>query len=303
MHVTLEQARTLDAFAKAGTLQAAAKALHKAHSAVLYALKQLEAQTGLTLFDRSGYRTKLTAAGEEVLRHCRALLDAEASLVAACEELASGWEPVLRVVFDAIVPLSPVLEVVRALKDAKAPTRVQLSVDSLSGVEARFEAEKAQVMISVLPPRLEGLTVVPLPKLKARLVAHQAHPLARLKRGLTREELAQHVLLTVRGSDPRLQLSTAQLDEQSTVHLSDFHAKKAAILAGLGFGWLPDWLIEAELARGELKPLALPQGSVHAFEPRLLHRGRPGPAARLLLASLAPSSRGRERPDAGGFRR
>jgi DNA-binding transcriptional LysR family regulator len=289
MHITLEQARTLDAFAKAGTLQAAAKTLHKAHSAVLYALKQLEAQADLVLFDRSGYRTKLTPAGEEVLRHCRRLLDAESSLYAACEELQSGWEPVLRVVFDAVVPLGPVLEVVRTLKDAKAPTRVQLSVDSLGAVEERFERENAQVMISVLPPRLEGLTVVPLPKLKARLVAHRTHPLAKLKRALSRDELQAHVLLTVRGSDPRLQLATAQLEEQSTVHLSDFHAKKAAIVAGIGFGWLPDWLCEKELARGELVALNLPQGSVHAFEPRLAYRGTPGPAARTLLASLGPA--------------
>jgi DNA-binding transcriptional LysR family regulator len=90
----------------------------------------------------------------------------------------------------------------------------------------------------------------------------------------------------VRGSDPRLQLSTAPFDEQSSVHLSDFHSKKAAILAGIGFGWLPDWLIEKELARGELVALELPQGSVHAFEPRLAHRGRLGPAGRLVLEQL-----------------
>ncbi|MBL8916562.1 MAG: LysR family transcriptional regulator, partial [Archangium sp.] len=41
LDVTLEQARTLDAFAREGTLQAAAKRLHKTHPAVLYALKQL----------------------------------------------------------------------------------------------------------------------------------------------------------------------------------------------------------------------------------------------------------------------
>ncbi|MCC6332805.1 MAG: LysR family transcriptional regulator [Myxococcales bacterium] len=287
MHVTLEQARTLDAFARAGTLQAAARALRKAHSAVLYALKHLESQAGLSLFDRTGYRTRLTPAGEEVLRHCQRLLEAEAALTAACEELRSGWEPVLRVVFDAVVPLGPVLEVVRALKEAKAPTRVQLSVDSLGGVEERFEAEHAQVMISVLPPRLQGLTATALPAFKARLVAHKTHPLARLKRALTREDLCAHVLLTVRGSDPRLQLPTAQLEAQSAVHLSDFHAKKAAVVAGLGFGWLPDWLIEEELAKGEVLALKLPRGSVHTFAPRLLHRGSPGPAARKLVALLA----------------
>lgn len=285
MNLSLDHARTLDAFARAGTLQGAAKVLHRTHTAVLYGMKQLEAQTGLALFDRSGYRTRLTPAGDEVLRACRALLSAEQALAETCRVLQSGWEPVLTVVFDAIVPLAPVLEVVRALRDAHAPTRVRLAVDSLDGVEQRFEKDDAQVLISVLPVRLPGLTVVSLPRLQARLVAHRRHPLARLPR-VSREDLAQHVMLTVRGSDPRLQLSTAQLDEQSQVHLSDFHAKKAAIVAGIGFGWLPDWLIERELKRGELKALKLPQGSVHAFEPRLAHRGRLGPAGQLLLERL-----------------
>lgn len=285
MHVTLDQARTLDAFARAGTLQAAAKALHKGHPAVLYALKQLETQTGLSLFDRSGYRTRLTAAGDAVLRHCRELLDAERRLQETCAVLQSGWEPRLQVVFDAVFPLAPLLEAVRVLREKAAPTRVMLSVDSLDGVESRFEAEQAQLMVSVLPPRSPELRTAALPKLQARLVAHRKHPLAKLPR-VTEEALGQHVLLTVRGSDPRLQLATASLDRQSSVHLSDFHAKKAAILSGIGFGWLPDWLIEAELASKALVPLKLPQGSVHTFHPRLAWRGELGPAGQLLRSRL-----------------
>lgn len=286
MNITLEQARTLDAFAREGTLQAAAKRLHKGHPTVLYALKQLEQQTGLALFDRTGYRTKLTSAGDAVLRHCRVMLEAERALEATCAVLQSGWEPVLRVVFDAIVPLTPVLEVVKRVREEKAPTKVMLSVDSLAGVEARFNEEQAQVMVSVLPgTRAEGLTVHKLPRLEARLVAHRSHPLAKLTR-VTREELEQHVLLTVRGSDPRLQLATAELDTQSTVHLPDFHSKKSAIAAGIGFGWLPQWLIERELEKGELRPLKLPRGAVHVFEPRVFTRGSLGRAGAALLKEL-----------------
>lgn len=288
MNVTLEQARTLDAFAREKTLQAAARALHKGHPAVLYALKQLEAQTGLTLFDRTGYRTRLTPEGEAVLVHCRAMIDAEAALQATCSILQSGWEPVLRVVFDAIVPLTPFLEVVREVRARKAPTRVMLSVDSLTGVAARFEDEQAQLMVTVLQvePR-PGCTVHALPRLKARLVAHRAHPLVKQAK-VTREGLAQHVLLTVRGSHPGLHMATAQLDVQSTVHLSDFHAKKAAILAGLGFGWLPEWLIEKELERGELLPVPLTPTSatVHVFAPQLVVRGVLGHAGRALVQRL-----------------
>ncbi len=286
MSITLDQARTLDALAREGTLQLAAKRLRKGHPAVLYALKQLEQQTGLAILDRSGYRTRLTPAGEAVLQHCRAMLDAERDLQATCAVLQSGWEPILRVVFDAIVPLAPFLDVVRQVRAAQAPTKVMLSVDSLEGVATRFEAEHAQLMVTVLPhAAAPGLTVRALPKLKARLVAHRDHPLAKLNR-VTRQDLAQHVLLTVRGSDPRLQLATADLDTQSTVHLPDFHSKKAAIVAGIGFGWLPDWLIDDAAAQRELKPLQLHQGTVHTFEPRVVIRGTLGKAGAALLTQL-----------------
>jgi len=282
MHVTLDQARALDAFARTGTFQAAAKELNKVHTAVLYALKQLEGQTGLELFDRSGYRTKLTPSGEQVLHRARRLLEAERELIATCAELKSGWEPVLKVVVDAIFPIAPVLEVVRRLKQQQAPTRVLISVDSLSAVEQRFEAEQAQVMVTVLPPTLPDLTAQALPRLKARLVVHRSHALARRQKVST-ADLADQVMLTVRGSDPRLQLATRALDQQSTVHLPDFHSKKAAILAGLGFGWLPEWLIADELSRGALVALPLREGATHTFTPLVATRGALGPAARELV--------------------
>lgn len=287
MQITLDQARALDALATHGTFQGAAAAMHKVHTAVLYSLKGLEAQTGLTLLDRRGYRTKLTPAGEKILGHCRALLAAERELLRASEEIRSGWEPSLRVVFDGVFPAAPILHVLRELKRERAPTRVEVSSDFLSGVEDRFVREEADLMISVLPPRMTGLEVLKLPRLTARLMAHRSHPLAKAKGTLSAQRLVEHLFLTVRGSDPRLQLSTAQLEQQSTVRLSDFHAKKAAILEGIGFGWLPDWLTVEELRRGALVPLKVRTGSVHAFEPRLYRRpGAPARAASKLIAAL-----------------
>ena len=291
MYVTLDQARALDALATHGTFNAAAKALKKAHTAVLYAVRQLETQTDLVLLDRNAYRSRLTAAGDAVLQHCRGLLDAERRLIDTCATLRLGWEPTLRVVFDAIFPAASILEVVRLLRADGAPTRVHVSTESLDGVEERFHRDEAHVMVTVLPTRAEGLTAVRLPPLSAHLVASAHHPLAKWRGPVPPEELARHVLLTVRGSDPRLQLPTAELDTQSMVQLSDFHAKKAAIVSGIGFGWLPDWLIGAELKRGSLKPLRVPKGASHRFEPRLLHRREPGPAALRLVEALTSAKR------------
>ncbi|MCE9579341.1 MAG: LysR family transcriptional regulator [Deltaproteobacteria bacterium] len=283
--VSLDQARALDAIERHGSFAAAAAALRKGHTSVLYLLRTLEDHTGLVLLDRSGYRTKLTAAGRRLAEACRQLLAAEAAALAACAELRAGWEPELKVVFDGVVPIEPLLRAVGALARERAPTRVDVRAEFLGGVEDAFARDGADLMIAVLPPRAR-LHATALAPVRASLVAHARHPLAR---GTHRAAaLAAHVMLTVRGSDPRLELPTAHLEQGSTIHLNDFASKKAAIQAGIGYGWLPDYLIERELAKGGLKRVRWTGASTHVFAPRLYRRADAplGRAAARLVAAL-----------------
>jgi DNA-binding transcriptional LysR family regulator len=290
--ITLEQARTLDALATHGTLVKAAAALRKRHSAVLYALRNLEAQTGLALLDRSAYRTAFTPAGERVLVECRRLLAVEHDLETVCETIRSGWEPSLRVVFDGVVPASDVLAPVRALMQQKAPTRVEVVGEFLSRVEELFASSGADLMISVLPPHDRNLVGTALAPLRALLVAHLRHPLAKITRVQPRD-LSQHTLITVRGSDPRLQLPTDATAGNETVQLHDFSSKKSALLAGLGYGWMPEALIARELGRGTLRKIAWASGNTHVFRPHVYHRrGRePGRATRMFIDALVSARR------------
>jgi DNA-binding transcriptional LysR family regulator len=273
VHVSLDQARALDAWARFGTFQRAAEALRKGHTAVLYAVRTLEEQAGIELVDRTGYRSRLTPAGQRVLEQCRKLLATERELESLCAELRGGWEPSLKVVFDGVFPAAPILRVVGELAADKAPTRIEVAVAFLARVEETFERDQADFMITVLPPEGPGLSGVALPEIRARLVAHRKHPAARHhKRSLTPDDLAAYVLVTVQGSDPRLQLATGPLERRSTVRLPDFHAKKAAILQGIGLGWLPEHLILRELERRELVAFELDGRRWHSFEPRLYYR-------------------------------
>ena len=289
MQVTLDQARALDALARAGTLVAAAAELRKGHTAVMYGLRQLEAQTGLALLDRRGYRLQLTAAGKQVLEHCRRMLESEAALVAACHQLRTGWEPSVRVIYDGVCADAPLLRAVGALVAERAPTVLHVSSAYLGGVEDAFVREQADLMVAVLPaaPGL-GLVATRLPPLVATLVVARGHPLARRRGDVDDDVLADHVLLTVHGSDPRLELPTAALERRATVDLNDFHAKRAAILAGIGYGWLPAHLCADDLRAGRLRRVHYRRGSEHRLLPRLYQRAgaRPGPATRRLLDAL-----------------
>ncbi len=280
MHVTLEQARALDALARHGTLAKAAASLKKQHSALVYSLKQLELQTDLALLDRSGYRIRFTTAGERVLGECRKMLTAAENLARTCRAIKTGWEPRVRVVFDGIFPVTPILGAIKAM--AGVPTQVDVFAEFLDGVERAFAEHDADLMISVLPPK-EPFERARLSPLVAHLVAHRNHPLCKKAR-VTERDLAEYPLLTVRGSDPRLALPTARLERQASMHLNDFHTKREALLAGLGYGWLPEYLDSPKLAR-----VRFAGGSRHLFEPHVFwrHERDLGRAARLVVDSLS----------------
>lgn len=282
--ITLDQARALDALARHGTFAAAAAALRCGHTSVLYALRTLEDGLGFAVLDRSGYRNQLTPRGRRILEASRALLGADAALGAVVHELRAGWEPSLSVVYDGIVPIEALLRAVVGLVRAQVPTRIDVHAEFLAGVEETFVRTGADLMIAVVPPRAADVVARVLPPLPASLVVRADHPLARGRHDAA--ALRQHLLLTVRGSDPRLELPTREMESQSTVRLNDFAAKRVAILAGLGFGWLPDALIADELAAGDVRRVRWTRPSTHVLRPRLYHRGALGPAARRLIEAL-----------------
>jgi LysR family glycine cleavage system transcriptional activator len=91
---------TLPAFkvvAQRENLRAAAEQLHLTHSAVSQQIKLLEEQIGFTLFDRSGRRLSLNAAGAALLQATEAALNQLDEGLRAATAAASGDEQRVRV--------------------------------------------------------------------------------------------------------------------------------------------------------------------------------------------------------------
>jgi DNA-binding transcriptional LysR family regulator len=63
MDPTIHQLQCFDAVVREGSFQAAAEKIRRAQPSISAAIKNLEAQLGIALLDRSGYRVGLTAAG------------------------------------------------------------------------------------------------------------------------------------------------------------------------------------------------------------------------------------------------
>ena len=91
-------------------------------------------------------------------------------------------------------------------------------------------------------------------------MAHPQHPLHRLGRELTLHDLRKHRHLVIRDTGSQRRSGSWLGAEQSwTVRqkATSIHAASS----GQGFAWFPEDTVRGELARGELKPLPLREGS------------------------------------------
>lgn len=286
MRIDLEGLEALDAVVRHGGLAHAAERLHKVQSTVSYQLRKLEQQLGTPVLDRSGYRVRLTPAGEAILAEGRRLLAEARRVEALAQQLAGGWEARLQVIVDGILPTEPVLAAFKALADERIPTRLQAKVGFMHGVQHGFDRDDADLMLVKDYRPQPWLQTEDLPEIECVLCVAPSHPLASTDR-VDLGALQDHVELSVQDSsgshdDPH------GFGGERVFHLSDFGAKKQALLMGVGFGWMPAYLVADELRSRRLQELDYAGGSRYRFTPRLVWRTDrpPGPAGRRLAELL-----------------
>ncbi|MGE0554405.1 MAG: LysR family transcriptional regulator [Gemmatimonadales bacterium] len=290
MNLDLDALEALDAVVREGTVARAASRLNKVQSAVSYQVKRLESQLGLSLVDRSGYRIRLTPAGEALLAEGRRVLAQAEQLAALARQFVEGWEPRLTVILDGIIPLDPVLAALKALVDERVPTRIQLRVEFLRGVQYWFEKADADLMVVKDFESHPNLRAEALPEVECVLCVSAAHPLAS-RRGVALTDLHEHVELSVQDSSERGG-DQHMFGGERVFYLSDFAAKREALAKGLGFGWMPTFLVADPLRQGVLRELDYRGGSRYRFTPLLVNRtDRPlGPAGKRLVSLLLAES-------------
>jgi DNA-binding transcriptional LysR family regulator len=270
MTIDLEALKALDAVVRYGGFARASAHLNKVQSAVSYQVGKLEERLGLKLLDRQGYRVRLTPAGEAVLAEGRRLLVHGEHLEAIARQFATGWEPRLTVIVDGILPLAPTLEALKTLADERVPTRIQVKIEFLRGVQFRFEKDDADLMLVKDYEAHPHLQAEALPDIDCILCVAPSHPLAG-PGPFSRSDLFDHVELSIQDSSDQGD-DRHMFGGDRVFYLSGFVAKKQALLMGVGFGWMPFYLVEEELRSGALRELAFEGGARYRFTPQLVRR-------------------------------
>lgn len=117
-NLTLDQLRVLVTIADAGSFSAAGRELRRAQSAISQAVATLEEAHGVTLFDRSGHRPRLTEVGRVLVGQARVVLAGADRFEAMAAAAREGVEPELAVAIDPLVPTAAFIDSLHALRAA-----------------------------------------------------------------------------------------------------------------------------------------------------------------------------------------
>ena len=281
--LTPESFAMLDAIATQGGFAAAARALDLVPSALSYRVRQLEETLDVLLFDRRSRNAKLTPAGAELLREGRRMLADVAAIAERVKRVATGWEPVLTIAVDSLISRKVVFELCQAFFELKAPTRLRLRGETLSGTWQALTTGKADIALggafetgSIASTQLAGIQVKALGDMPFVFAVAPRHPLAKRPEPLSDEEIAQHRVVAVADSTLRGDgLSVNLLAGQDVFTVPSMQAKLDAHLRGLGCGFLPLHLAQPYVDAGELVAKTVQQRALRVARTSYAWRSQP----------------------------
>ena len=272
--MTFEQLRVLQAIVTAGTFRGAADKLNKSQPAISTMIKNLEAEIGLEIFSRAGYRPTLTETGRIFYEKSLLVLEQTLQLSTFAKRLSNHEELRVTIAINAVCQLKDILVKLKEIETQYPATQICLNIEQLGGTIERLFEDEADLIIStntgVNPDIMEA---VPYSNVRIIPVAAHDYPLAQSQTMLSTEEVRPYVQIIVVDSSHAGDKQTLDvISDNRRWMVTDFSTKKEIIMAGMGWGGLPEHLIAEELKAGTLKSLYISQFEIRHSQLYLVRR-------------------------------
>ncbi|CAB3753568.1 LysR family transcriptional regulator [Paraburkholderia humisilvae] len=288
--LNLDHLRVFVAIADQGSFSAAARHLHRAQSAVSNAIASLESTLGVALFDRGSWKPRMTTHGQALLIDARAVIARADQFKARALGLTQGLEAELSIVLDVMFPMSKLVELVTNFQQAFPGVVLRVCIDALGGVPERVlnggydlgvQGSLPDIAPELASHAMREIAVVP--------AIAPGHPLAR-QREISNGELREHAQIVLTDHSSRTEGRTFSVYSDRRILTADLGSKRAMLLAGLGWGFMPRSFVEDDLSTRRLIELdlkerpprtrSLPLFAVYRYSTPL------GPAGRWVLDTL-----------------
>lgn len=253
--LSLEALEVIDAIDRKGSFAAAAESLYRVPSALTYTIRKLEEDLGLALFDRSGHRATLTAAGAELLKEGRYLLDAAQTLECRVRRIATGVETDITLAISDLFDFAPVLALLQDFYQQGFGTRVKLLREVFGGSWDALQTGRADISMGAPgdPPPGGGYVTHVLGQLDFVFAVAPHHPLASLPEPLSSSDIVQYRVVAAADSSRNLPPRTSGiLSGQDVLTVPDMHTKLQAHINGIAVGYLPRRMAEHAEEQGQL---------------------------------------------------
>ena len=258
--MTLEQLKMLVQVAELGSLKGASETLFKTQPAISQGIKQLETQLGIQLFNRQGYRLLLTDNGKQIYQHALRLINEAKQIKQLASFLSAGNEATVTIAIEASYDLKRILPVLEMIRNEFPHTQVILKQEYINGAIEAVKSEKADLALTTIDNLALQSGDYEANKLYqgslynvAALALLQRHP-----KLTSVEELKDEYQIVVQDSGQSSQgVNYSVQTGQRCWYVNDFSTKKTLIMSGMGWGRLPEYMIEKELDSKELVAINL----------------------------------------------
>ncbi|NOK15471.1 LysR family transcriptional regulator [Corallococcus carmarthensis] len=287
--ITLDQLRAFVSVVEEGSFSAAARKLRRVQSAISTSMANLEAQLGVTLWDRTTKVARLTNEGQAVLASTRRVLAEVDGLRRLTTGLTMGLEASVSLCVDAFFPLKALIDLCGAFTQEFPAVDLRIDTQVRSAVSARVLDGRATLGVVSPEGMARGLEAQALSPIRMLPVAGPDHPLAAIQGRIATRHFADAIQIVLSectddGVSDQVGLSPR------VWRVGDLYTKHEMLRAGLGWGNLPEHLIREDLRAGTLVALRPAAWGNHARELNLVAIYRSdtefGPAHRWMLEQL-----------------
>ena len=258
----LHQLETFLAVVSEGSFSAAAKGLGRTQPAISQVISRLEDEVGQRLFERPGRRGGLTDAGKTLVEYAERLIGVRQQALVALEDVRALRAGRLGIAANELtcLYLLPVLNEFRRLYPAVSVTVQRSLASRVPGGVLDYAVDMGVITYEPAEPGLRSAVVY---HDELVFVVPQAHPLAR-RADVSIAMLGNESFVAHHVSSPyRARVLEAFRRHRVTLHMPvempTIEAIKRFVGMGHGVALLPNLSVEAELARGELVRVPVPE--------------------------------------------
>ncbi len=244
------------AVAETGNFTEAAERCHVTQPTLSAGVARLEEEIGARLFDR-GRRSGLSAAGQRLLPHARAMV--EAWRLARAEQRSSRRTRLVRIAIASTVPVASALHCL-ASAQRQAAFDLEVSEGTAEAVAERWRRGRCDVALFPARAAVTAANAASLWREPYMLAAASTHLVATRDRWSVKDLADTPFILRAacEAHDEATRLVAAEgVRPRAVLRSADEERCAAAVLAGLGVSLMPRSLLRPGMASAEIREVAL----------------------------------------------